>query len=803
MNNPSQWISPRAGASESLLDRLPFERVLQITIAVMASLGTIVLGLGQRSVLLPAVAVLVAITSVYFTDMLGWLRLNRNVANVAAILAVLLAVTEFFSLERDSQLLAIANLLIYLQIVLMYQQKEPRIYWQLLMLSLLQVVVAAALNFGLIFGWLLLLYLVVGLFALSMFYAYRERYRLLEEQPAMSFSPPNRKRKRSRRQAMLVVRQAAPDEHELLDRGAIGRVLWHAAITLLIAIGMFFIIPRFEEDAWSQRGAAIQRVVGFDDNVELGSLGTAFQDPSEVMRAWFSDPTTGQPIKIEGEPLFRGSVLNRYGDARWRYVYRGEESDPLPAPLAPDDANLVVQNVTLMPLNHDTVFAVPPAFRMDASDRTVRFNESKQQLVRLAQYERHDFRLGTLGFRGGRQREIVMRERPITGRAELELLQLPEAVSEPFPELARAARRVIEQQNIDTDDSIAVAQALNRYLRDSGEFAYSLEGVPRNPELDPIEDFISNNQVGHCEYFSTALTLMLRTQGIPARMVIGFKGGQFNKVGNFYTVQQLHAHSWTEVYLRPDEVPAQIAARHPRTNYGAWLTLDPTPGVGDDETEVEVGFLDQFREYRDYSEYLWSNYVVGLDARKQRESIYAPITDGAKATAKSLFSGEAWSERWGRIQAWWTAGPWAWIKQNATNWRGWLAGTLLLVLLVCLASLARWIGGKLVRWSATRRNSPAARRARTVEFYHRLETILARQGIVRRPSQTQHEFALDVGGRLADEPHLTALASLPRKIVEAFYQVRFGQAVLSPAEEANIENALRELSRAMSYRGVD
>ncbi|MEX0866345.1 MAG: DUF3488 and transglutaminase-like domain-containing protein [Pirellulales bacterium] len=795
----SRFRNTRLAAGPRPTTGVEFERALQITVAVLASLGTLVLGLGQQSVLLPAIAVFVAITSVYFTDIRGWPRLNRNVANVAAILAVLVSVSDFFRLERDSQLLAIANLLIYLQIVLMYQKKETHIYWQLMMLSLLQVVVAAALNFGLIFGWLLLAYLVVGLFALSLFYGYRERHKLLDltvEGP----SPWKRPRGRARRRSIEIVRQAVPAESELLDAGTGWSVVRQTLVTLAIATAVFLIVPRLGDEAWSQRSSRVQRVVGFDENVELGSLGTAFQDPSAVMRVCFTDPDTERPYPVQGEPLFRGSVLNQYEQGQWRYVRRSSFGEPLPAPLAPADARLVVQNVTLMPLSHDTIFAVAPAFRLDADDRTVRFNGRKEQLMRLAQYERSDFRLATLGLERGRQREITMLERPLEGLDELQLWQLPDAVGEPFPELARVARRVIEEQGVDSDDVLAKARALNAYLRDSGQFAYSLEGVPRDPALDPIEDFFANNSVGHCEYFSTALTLMLRTQRVPARMAIGFKGGEFNPVGNFYTVRQLHAHSWVEVYLEPEQVPAAVRRQHPRTNYGAWVTLDPTPS-GEAALDEEVSLVEQFQQWRDYSEYLWSNYVVGLDARKQRDAIYGPIADGAKASAASFFSADAWSARWQRLRAWWTGGPWAWIKQNATNWKGALAGLLLVAALIGLGWSGRRLARRAAQWRQARRNSPEARRARTVEFYHRLESVLARQGIVREPYQTQQEFALSAGGRMADVPQLVPLASLPRKIVEAFYRVRFGGQPLTPEEEASIENALRQLSQAMAYRG--
>ena len=77
------------------------------------------------------------------------------------------------------------------------------------------------------------------------------------------------------------------------------------------------------------------------------------------------------------------------------------------------------------------------------------------------------------------------------------------------------------------ENRYARARYLEGRLRDSGQFTYSLEGQSRDPQIDPIEDFIANNPQGHCEYFATALALMLRSQGIPARVVIGYRTGEW------------------------------------------------------------------------------------------------------------------------------------------------------------------------------------------------------------------------------------------------------------------------------------
>src|SRR5262249_51439626 len=106
-----------------------------------------------------------------------------------------------------------------------------------------------------------------------------------------------------------------------------------------------------------------------------------------------------------------------------------------------------------------------------------------------------------------------------------------------------------------------MALTLESHLRDSGEYTYSLSMAVDDPAIDPVEDFLFNRKRGHCEYFASALALMLRSVQIPSRLVTGFKGAEFNASDKSYEVQQRHAHAWVEAWVDNE-----------------WMTLDPTPG---------------------------------------------------------------------------------------------------------------------------------------------------------------------------------------------------------------------------------
>ena len=103
-------------------------------------------------------------------------------------------------------------------------------------------------------------------------------------------------------------------------------------------------------------------------------------------------------------------------------------------------------------------------------------------------------------------------------------------------------------------------KALEDYFRRSNEYKYSLDfsKVARDPDLDPLEDFVVNHRTGHCEYFAGALALMLRSRNIPARVVVGYVGGELNTMGNFYQIRKKDAHAWVEAYISPRDFTPEM-----------------------------------------------------------------------------------------------------------------------------------------------------------------------------------------------------------------------------------------------------
>src|SRR3989442_124799 len=167
------------------------------------------------------------------------------------------------------------------------------------------------------------------------------------------------------------------------------------------------------------------------------------------------------------------------------------------------------------------------------------------------------------------------------------------------PRIGTVTRDVIKKSGAKT--WYDAAHAIESYLREN--YGYTLELKAAGP--DPLADFLFNVKQGHCEYFATAMAVMLRTQGIATRVVNGFLPGEYNEAAGAYTVRQSDAHSWVEVYF-------------PQTN--SWVTFDPTPPAGR-APHVRTGLAAQLSKYSEAMELIWFQYVVGYDKQEQHSLV--------------------------------------------------------------------------------------------------------------------------------------------------------------------------------------
>ncbi len=795
---------------------------------------------------LAASAAVVAAGAFWLTDYLGRFSLPRPGVNAGIVLAGIVLVVAFAYSRGVRDTLDAAKMLALIQLPLLWERKSARTRWDLLTLSALQVCLAAGVSQSLMFGVLLIVYLLLGSCLLALLCQWREQtagrctamaglepgdmplrtdwgrlrkialatlvvgpaslfFRFAEETngqtPPGGLPPgelPQERPPGGGREPLARNGSAGVDERKEQMR-VFRSAFW--TVLLLVSFGgfliggaLFVVLPR-----WGPLAVGLPRLgalpwnegtgqsTGFSDRVELGQLGRLIDNPEEVFTAEFRTYVSNEPYRPSGSVYFRGSVLTDYTNGGWNTGPSSSRYYTLPQVERLTTVQHVVrQHIAMKPASHNRAFCVWPVVLLRKRPR-LRFNWRQECFERPRDLQRRgtQFELGTTAFENQVQSILVPAAVPINmGR----LLTWPR---EKVPSAARLARQWMAQAAVRPSDAFACARLLARQLRESGMFEYSKQAVERNAELDPIEDFLSNHRRGHCEYFASALAIALRSQGIPSRIVVGYKCDEFDYFGRFFRVRQSHAHAWVEAYLGPEQLPANLPGVFgpDEWKHGGWLRLDPTPSATTGAFSIDA-LAQGMRSWIDQLRTFWTVYVVGLDSQRQRELIFRPLLRAAETawhTAAAIPGRIAqWAATLARSTSGDTSPRWAYRVGQA------VAIALLLGLLLLLPAIRK----KVLRWWLRIVGRLGIRPAQrdSVEFYRQMERLLGRLGLRRRRWQTQREFAAQAatalrqnGDSVMPEDGLTNLA-------EAFYRVRFGKQSLEEIDRRRVEATLDSLA---------
>ncbi|MGO9110562.1 MAG: DUF3488 and DUF4129 domain-containing transglutaminase family protein [Thermoguttaceae bacterium] len=793
------------------------KNLLSVVIAALTALGAMLFAMGSQSPWLAMMLWMAAVVSLVLTDFLGVVRVPRNWASLL-MWGVLAMFLPHFLLQSnwDNRLQAVAGILLCLQMALLFQEKDARVYGWLAVMSLLQAVVAARYNQGVAFGALLIAYTIVGTFALSLLVLYSQwafHRGEVEGRAKQGASAPLVPPGRWPLAAMPSSFTSAPS-----GTGRSGVVAELFARLALIGCGALFLagiifstVPRPQLSAWRRDSRRIIATVGFNDQITLGGLGETVENPQEVMQLKLVDPATQQVYPMRDDVYLRGSVVTWYSQSRWRRTPPPSNSPSGPQSLpdsslsepasTSDDASdpefqigpPVVQQITLEPyLDREDLFYIWPLVEPVSDD--LHYSPPTERLMRRPSWSgeprpgNFQCEVVTSGLAAGHQAPLVPASRKVLVSP---YLQMPSDRS-PLPRLTALASRWLKESGLPLHKQFEVARHFEQQFSKSGQFQYTLQGPERDTSIDAIEDFVSNNPRGHCEYFATALTMMLRSLGIPSRVVLGYRCDEWHEDQQCYQVRQLHAHAWVEAFLDHEQIPEELR-RSERVDWthGGWLRLDPTPAadVGTQAAQRTMWGAWQGR-WHGLQRY-WDKYIVDMNYIKQRESVYEPITRATRNLANRLFNLHWWRELAASFRA----------SLAAALGSGMMGGLFAAVVLIAILIVPVTLGWWLVRFLAWlwQRFSAAdsQRRAGTrssIEFYHRFEQIVARFGLQRAAGQTPCEFAHCAGTRLAAVSGRRELYSRAMHVVEAYYRVRFGRCVLDTSAVRTIERALEDLT---------
>ena len=620
---------------------------------------------------------------------------------------------------------ALAHLIVFLSAVKLVQVKKDRDWVFLYLISFFEVLLAAGLSFSPVFLVTLTLYLLCGLCAVTAFEIQKARRSIAHAETRLLVPPDSR-----------VFRKGGKRSWRSTEAARLPVV----AVALLVliftlALPLFLIAPRSGAAALTRTGSSLTNFIGFSESVTLGQIGTLKQDDAVVMRVRVDDPEPPQGLRWRGIALdeFTGKAWRKSSDAR-RAAPANERGGFFAVGTTEALHRLTSQTFFLEPLESPVLFGAPRVVAIQGDLPFVRVDAEGGLQSRRHDFERLMYK--AISDTDDPPVEELRDDMRPYGDSFERYLQLPEDLDRRIVYHAQAVLRNAQVRN-----RYDAAKAIELDLQKN--FAYSLEMKASGP--DPLSDFLFNVQSGHCEYFSTAMAVMLRTHGIAARVVNGFLPGEYNDTSGAYTVRQSDAHSWVEVYFPSSR---------------SWVTFDPTPSIGRAEP-VRTGMTAQLHKYVEALELLWFQYVVGYDKQEQRSL--------ASSIHNQLFD-------YGRFAS------------NLLNTvRGYMTATTLsiavVVLGIVLVILTLIFGRRFwrFRWHRSAVVTGADETYSSVEFYERLLNVMEERGLSRAKHLTPLEFANTLA-------HTQAMT-----ITRAYNRVRFGKQRLTATEKREIENALSEL----------
>jgi transglutaminase-like putative cysteine protease len=506
-------------------------------------------------------------------------------------------------------------------------------------------------------------------------------------------------------------------------------------LSLLGLVGsalIFFTFPRVTIGGLRRPSRGVP-VAGLGDRIDLSGHGAIADDPRVVLRVRLDPrPDPGRKNLTEH---WRARTLSVWTGQGWRALESGLAPARFPPPPKLSQARRqppLVADIEAVTGFSEGVILTPEGWPLAVSFG--RPLSARGSALRLYRDAAGDFFYQPVEVGDLRYTVVADRATPeldlLRGRGEKYPAWLAADLAVPA-DLDPRLRELSQRLSAGKDPADAAA-AVERYLSSTLQYSRELAGEQK----DPIAHFLFERRKGHCELFSSAMVLLLRTAGIPARNVTGYYGGEWTDAG-YYAVRAGDAHSWVEVYF-------------PRAG---WVLFDPTPAA----------------ERGSRQEGLWARAVLAWDALQQKWRAFIVDYDLLAQAQMVKQLGAMLSEAGRRLSG---------KGAGAAQLRLVLGGLVALVLAALLGLALRRVhlGGR-------REAALGIDERRALQLWRRARRRLARAGIEVGPATTPQQAAE------------RARVAAARELVAAYSAARWGGAHLS-AERARA--LLRGLDRALA-----
>lgn len=723
---------------------MPFNQALRLSSVLLAAAAFIGLGLGtdlpEWLQLLTGCSLIITLLRALGIDrlllVLDHIRLSTMAWNVLTVIAFAGFWADLLWVSADL-LPAGVHFLLILMVIKLFNLDQRRDYLHLYAISLMAILGSAASTTALWYLPVFLAYLLMGVWTLLL-------YQLTKESDAGP-TPPTLSDK-----SALVLRgreQITPELFWLANGLAVGAL----CLTVLI----FFTIPRVSAGFGQKGSGEGLRTSGFSETVDLGMIGPIKRDPGIVMRVELPD-RTGVPMD---RFYLRGMAYDRYDGKSWttRLSHRRAlaespagtftvrpVSSRSPRPLG----QIIRQTILLEALDTAVLFAAPYPESISGQFLAIQSDPTGAIYLPFSAPSRIEY-------------TVYSRPAPVApADLQFQPAAYTEIFSQHFLQLPESSERVGALAQEITRSKVSAyekAQAIEAYL--SRNYRYSLDISP-GVQTRPLENFLFERKTGYCEHYATAMVVLLRNVGVPARLVTGFLATEWNEYGNYYLVRQRDAHAWVEVHL---------------PNSG-WVTMDPTPAVSE-----PVGDSQWFALSRvvDTLRLRWNRFFVQYNAADQLAVVRGlkegttVVRDRAWSSLSSLLvpAGDFAGKLLSRV-----------VEGNVRLMVGFLSFVALgLGLVIWLVQRKPWN-----RWRSS--GTSHGEHIVITQIYRNLLQQIARYGIVKAEHVTPREFLLVVGNQWA------AAGESVSTVTELYCRGRFGKAILTKQEIELAYQSLRQLT---------
>jgi len=619
---------------------------------------------------------------------------------------------DYLLLSR-SFLSATVHMVLFAVVVRTFSLRRDRDYTMLAILAFLMVLASAVLTVDSVF---MLFFAVFMLMAVVTFILMEMR--------------------RSGQAARFQARHSSDTQEHRHLAFSLARVTPGLVLMILIgAAAMFFLLPRMSTGYLGGYSYGTDFSTGFSDRVQLGRIGQIQQSDAVVMHIQIDGDRDGRH-----ELAWRGVALANFDGKNWsnqreQYVLYREADGSFRIPLLGQGVarawtsryHLIHYRVLMEPIGTNIFFLAPWARRVEGAYRTLQIDSGgavsdldSQRSVSLYEAD------SDISTPAAAELRTAGNNLPQFAPA---YLQLPNLGLD--PRIPRLAAQIASSASNNYDKAIAV----ERYLQ--SHYAYTLQ-LPRSAVADPLANFLFERKQGHCEYFASSMAVMLRTLGIPSRVVNGFRSDEFNDVTGYYVVRGKNAHSWVEAYF---------------PGYG-WVTFDPTPG-GAIESPQGWG---RVMLYLDAAASFWREWVVSYDTSHQ----YVLGQSLMSGTRGFWERGRMWARlRYERLLDWARRSQ---RKVGHSPGRWFAISVALALVLMVLGNAGRIT--RMVRARQLQAHPERSPNQAATMWYERMARYLARRGLQKPETQTAREFV-----RVIEDEHLRRRVG---EFTDAYESARFG-----------------------------